>query len=228
MLSDGDEVSISPDRSQQLVAELLRVGIGGAGPMKGAFEVADECRKKTDDEDAAVRRLVRLHKAEAATAGFVTSLGGLITLPVSIPVSIGVSYIIQTRLVASIAHLRGHDLDDEDVRLAIVVCLLGNAGVEVVKHASVDAGTRVATNALKRLPGTALTKINQRVGFRLVTKFGERGVVNLVKVVPIVGGVVGSTVDYAACALVARVALRTFGPNGSVLLEPQAAENGTD
>lgn len=174
--------------------------------------MADECRRKSLGDDAAVRRLVRLHKAEAATSGFVTSFGGLITLPVSVPASIGASYVLQTRLVASIAHLRGHDLSDEGVRFAVVVCLLGNAGAEAVKIASVDAGTKAATGALKRVPGSALTKINQRVGFRLVTKFGERGVVNLVEVVPIVGGVVGGAFDYATCSLVARAALRSFPP----------------
>jgi hypothetical protein len=33
-----------------------------------------------------------------------------------------------------------------------------------------------------------LKKINQKVGFRLVTKFGEKGIINLSKLIPVVGG----------------------------------------
>ena len=41
---------------------------------------------------------------------------------------------------------------------------------------------------MKKVPGALLVKINQQVGFRLVTKFGEKGIINLCKLVPFVGG----------------------------------------
>lgn len=40
-----------------------------------------------------------------------------------------------------------------------------------------------------------LKEINKKVGFRVITKAGEKGTVNLMKVVPIVGGVVGAGFD---------------------------------
>ena len=63
---------------------------------------------------------------------------------------------------------------------------------------------------LKKLPGTVLTKINQKVGFRLLTKFGEKGVVNLFKLVPIAGGVVGGGVDFVGTKLIADKAYKAF------------------
>jgi hypothetical protein len=38
-----------------------------------------------------------------------------------------------------------------------------------------------------------ITKINQKVGFRLLTKFGSKGVINLGKMVPLTGGIIGGT-----------------------------------
>lgn len=46
------------------------------------------------------------------------------------------------------------------------------------------------------MQGKALTKINQKVGFTFVTKFGQKGMVNLGKLAPGVGGVIGGGLDY--------------------------------
>ncbi len=61
-----------------------------------------------------------------------------------------------------------------------------------------------------KIPGRALIALNKRVGFRLMTKFGEKGVVNLARLVPLAGGVVGATFDGTACYLVGQAADRHF------------------
>ena len=61
-----------------------------------------------------------------------------------------------------------------------------------------------------RISGEALKRINQAVGFRLVTKAGSRGVVNLVKIVPLVGGVIGGAVDATATKITGETAKRVF------------------
>ena len=37
--------------------------------------------------------------------------------------------------------------------------------------------------AIQKIPGKALTKINQKIGFRFITKMGEKGIVNLGKMI---------------------------------------------
>ncbi len=51
---------------------------------------------------------------------------------------------------------------------------------------------------------------NKAVGFRLVTKAGTTGLVNLTKAVPVVGGFVGGTFDYVAVCAVGRYADRNL------------------
>lgn len=63
---------------------------------------------------------------------------------------------------------------------------------------------------IKSIPGKVLTSINQKVGFRLITKFGETGVVNMVKLVPLAGGVVGGLFDIGSTKIVAANAYYIF------------------
>ncbi len=71
-------------------------------------------------------------------------------------------------------------------------------------------GSKAAMAGLRRLPGQVLIDINKRVGFRLVTKFGEKGVINLVKFIPVVGGGVGAGVNAASMRTVGRYARTNF------------------
>ena len=77
----------------------------------------------------------------------------------------------------------------------ILLCLIGEAGEEILKIAGITIGTKLSQNLIKQIPGKVLIEINKKIGFRLITKAGEKGVVNLMKMVPLVGGVVGGTFD---------------------------------
>lgn len=50
-----------------------------------------------------------------------------------------------------------------------------------------QAGIKFANGLIKKIPGKVLTQINQKVGFRFITKFGTKGIVNLGKMLPGVG-----------------------------------------
>lgn len=63
---------------------------------------------------------------------------------------------------------------------------------------------------MKKPPGSALIKINQRIGFRLLTKFGEKGVINLGKLIPVAGGVIGGTMDVVTTTVIAKNAIKIF------------------
>jgi hypothetical protein len=198
---------------ERLVAQVVELGIRGGGPLSAAVTTAEEhLLTAGGDREEAIRRLVATHVRLAAASGFVTGLGGVATLPVSIPAAMAGFYIIATRMTAGIAHLRGYDVETEEVRSGILVALLGSAGAAALKHTGIEIGTRSTAAALERLPSRALTEVNHRVGYRLVAKAGEKGVVNLAKLVPLVGGPIGATVDGVSCKAIAGYAMRTFPP----------------
>lgn len=94
-----------------------------------------------------------------------------------------------------IAALGGVDFKDEDTKTGMYLCLLGAEAGNVLSKTASQFAIKFTTAALKKLPSEILVKINQAVGFRLVTKFGTKGLVNLGKAIPLLGGAVGGAVD---------------------------------
>jgi len=199
-------------KALQLVKRLADYGIDGAGPLSPAANLADEYRIDASYEstDQRVDALIRWEAAKNFTSGFITGLGGIITLPVAIPAALGASWIIQARMCAAIAALYGHDIKSNRVRTMVLLALLGDAGKEILKQAGVGIGTKISMAIINRIPGRVLIEVNKRIGFRLLTKAGERGVINLMKLVPGVGGVVSGTFDASVCIAVGRIAKYSF------------------
>ena len=111
--------------------------------------------------------------------------------------------------------IAGFDLKSDRVRTFVVACLVGDAIKDVLKAAGMKVGTGLTKSLLNKIPGKVLIEINKRVGFRLITKAGEKGAINLMKGVPVVGGVVGGAFDAAACRIVGKNAKRLFYARGT-------------
>ena len=196
-----------------LVRWILDKAVHGIGPLPSASVLADKYRRQPYANDAErVQALIRWTATKNAATGFVTGLGGALTLPVTIPGSLAASLAIQVPMVGAIAEIYGHDSKDDQVQTAMLLCLIGNAMEDVMKSAGVVVGGKVAIEMLKKIPGKTFIEINKRVGFRLLTKFGTKGVVNLVKLVPLVGGAVGGTFDGMTCYAAGRAADKCFRP----------------
>ncbi len=193
------------------IEQVQRAGIDGFGPLKGAEEIAAEALAATKgDVEKAIERLIRTHMRLAGSAGFITSVGGLITLPVAIPASVGATYLLAARMTAAIAHLRGYDIHTEDVRSTVLITMLGSTGAEVLKDVGIQIGTKSVAAALKKVPGKVFIEINKAVGFRLVTKAGSKGVVNMTKLVPLVGGPIGAGMEVLSIRAIAVYAKKNF------------------
>lgn len=70
----------------------------------------------------------------------------------------------------------------------------------------------MAFKALDKVPGKIFIAINKAVGFRLVTKAGTKGMVNMTKVVPLVGGFAGAGINAASMAGFGKYARSNFPP----------------
>ncbi len=173
-------------------------------------ELAESYLRKNSSVEKAIDNLIRWQNAKGVTSGFLTGLGGLITLPVAIPANIASVMYVQIRMIATIAQMRGYDLKDDQVKTFVFVCLTGQAAAEILKPAGVKLGVALANQAIKKIPGEVIKAINKAVGIRLVTKFGEKGIVNLGKAVPFVGGIIGGTVDGIGTNTIGKTAKKVF------------------
>lgn len=182
-------------------------GVPGA---HSARQLGDEYLSGDGSLDERVDRLIRYQVAKSSVSGFVTGVGGLMALPITLPASITSVMYVQLRLIAAVAHMGGHSLESDRVRTLAYACLLGNAAKDVVKEAGVVVGTRAARHALERLSARALVSLNRKVSERLLARFAVKGVAQLSRMAPVAGGVMGAALDGAATYAVGRVARRTF------------------
>lgn len=113
-------------------------------------------------------------------------------------------------MIAAIAHMGGYNVHDDQVKSLVYVCLTRNSAKDIMKSAGITIGKKLTENAIKSISGKTLTAINQKVGFRLMTKFGETGVINLGKTLPLVGGIIGGSIDSLTTNTIGNVARNTF------------------
>ena len=181
----------------KMVENLLDTGIDGKGPFDSAATVAAGALRKNDGNvDEAVDDIVKSHLRLAAAGGFVTSLGGFITLPVSLPANVLGFYLIATRMTGAIASLRGHDISQPQIRTAVLLTLVGADADDLLAKAGMVAPAGRLTNlAAQRLPGPALMVVNKAIGFRLLSTAGKKTFSRFGRNVPIIGGVVGAGLD---------------------------------
>ena len=118
---------LAPGLTTTFVREALHRAITGVGPLAGAAAAAEkQLKEQRGDVDKAVHEVIEFHVRLAGAQGFVTNIGGLVTAALTIPTNITGLALIQCRMIAGIAHLRGYDLADPRVRNAILATLMGD------------------------------------------------------------------------------------------------------
>jgi hypothetical protein len=196
---------------------IVDAGINGMGVLPSAeYVAADHLNKAASVEDA-INSIIAWRSTYAAGTGFITGLGGIATLPIAIPAGLLATYALGANTAAAIAHLRGYNAHSDQVKTMVLLCLLGEAVEETLKTAGVTIGTKVCQNLVKQIPGKVLIEINKKVGFRLITKAGEKGAINLMKMVPLVDGVVGGAFDAVFVDRCGQTAKRVFVSNVQLL-----------
>jgi EcsC protein family len=197
----------------RMVQLLLDVGLDGKGPLHSATHVAEVARRKTTSNEASVARIARSHLVTGGVGGFLTSIGGFVTMPIALPVNVAEFYIQATRMVGAIATLRGYDVRHPEVRTAVLLTLVGAHADEVLAKAGLaTGGGRLASLATGRLPPAALLILNKAIGFRLARGVGEKAFARLGRGVPLVGGFVGGGIDGWMMKRIADHAMTQFPP----------------
>lgn len=190
--------------------EKATTGIPG---LDSATDIAESYMKNNESPYEQANSLIRWQNAKAGTSGFLTGLGGFLVMPITIPANLASVMYVQIRMIAAIAHIGGHDLRDDRVKTLVYSCMAGNAAKDILKDVGIQVGKKITQSAIKNISGKTITTINKRVGFRLLTKFGEKGVINLGKAIPLIGGVIGASFDIASTNTIGNIARDTFIEN---------------
>jgi hypothetical protein len=187
--------------------------IGDLPGLDGAAALAARYAGRHPDRDRAVAALIAWQSGVAGTAGFLTGIGGFVALPVAMPANIASALYIQARLIAAIAHLRGHDIRSDEVRALALACLTGSKAADTLKDAGIRLGMRLGRDGAGWLSPVLFKKAARAAHAPAVcaaSRLGSGGAAKLGRFVPVVGGLVAGGFDAAMTQMIGRTADRVF------------------
>ena len=204
----------APELTQSFVREALSRAIRGIGPLPPAAAAADkQLAEQKGNVERAIHEVIENHVRYAGAQGFLTNIGGLVTAALTIPTNITGLALVQCRMDAGIAHLRGYDLEDPRTRNAILVTVLGEDTVVALVRAKKLPAPPMALATAPAHDATLDAVISAELASDLITKVaGKRLAITVGRRVPVVGGVVGMGADALATWKIGRYAERELLP----------------
>jgi hypothetical protein len=205
---------LAPSITGSFVLQALDRAIHGVGPLDGAALAAEkQLDEQHGDIDAAIREVIENNVRLAGAQGFLTNIGGVVTMSVTVPANIAGLALLQCRMVAGIAHLRGYDLQDKRTRNAIMASLLGEERLlGLIRKKKVPGTPMALATAPVHDPNLDLIMANE-VASELLTRIaGKRLATTVGRRVPVVGGLVGAGTDGYATWRIGRYVDRELLP----------------
>lgn len=175
----------------------------GMASFDSANVLAEEYRNKFMSIDEAIENLIANETWKAASTGFISGIGGIASAIVMLPANLTGVLFIQTRLVMTIAILKGYDPDDPKVRWLIIGCLCGDLLSKSFKQVS-------AQYIIKVLNPLATQRLITQVIKYVSVKFVAKSSASMFRFIPLLGGLIGGGMDYFMTESVDDLAHKVF------------------
>ncbi|WP_296140235.1 hypothetical protein [uncultured Tessaracoccus sp.] len=190
---------------------VLDAAIDGVGPLEDAVRT---CNRQLglvgQDHEQAIRQLTTSEMRSVGLSGFISGFGGLATMPLTVPADVTWHHVKSARLAACVAHLRGYDLTTPVIRSLVALTLAGEDGRRIARNHGIELGSFEAVGRLHDFPAEALRDMQRAVGLRLLANVGMKGAINLVRLVPIVGGIATGALNMLTLRDIATAATSNF------------------
>lgn len=197
-----------------LLNAIYSKSINGIPNVSSSIEkMANDYLQKYPNKERACKVMLKNQVIKCTTSGAITGFGGILTIPITLPANISSVLYIQVRMVSCLAYMLGFDITNDEVQTFIYACIFNISVENIVKQLCIKVTEKCANSIIKKIPGKTLTKINQKIGFRFITKFGNKGIINMGKLVPAVGSVIGGAFDFTETKLIAHRAYKWFVEN---------------
>lgn len=198
--------------TSKVLNNIYNLAVTGNGSFGDSIqELADEYVEKYGRTEKAIGKMVSNQRLKCTATGFVTGLGGLVTLPITIPADIASSLYIEIRMIAAVAAIRGYDINSDEVKTLVYLCIVGNSVGDVLKQAGIKSLTNYSAKVLiPKISKAVAAKVAENVGNKLLLKTSTKVLPKLGKMVPVIGGVVSGAYNYAEVSAFAKVARNRF------------------
>lgn len=139
---------LSEETVMQVLEWCYDKAINGTFGLDSAQELAKSYLDNDDSPHEQANSLIRWQNTKAASSGFITGIGGLITLPVAIPANITSVLFVQIRMIVAIAYIGKYDPRNDKVKTLVYACLTASTAKEAFKSIGINVGNKVAINAI--------------------------------------------------------------------------------
>lgn len=163
------------------------------------------------DRQQLAKKIISRRSLKSGGIGAICGLGGALTMLVSMPSDLYLTFRIQARMVLAIAYLYGWDINDEEMQTDALLVMGGNLGSTALKKVGIQIGQEYTKKAVqKHITKEVMKKINKVISRKIITKAGEKSLVSFAKLVPVIGAPIGGTIDYISTQMVGRTALKFY------------------
>ncbi|MBE9001029.1 hypothetical protein IQ274_23100 [Nostoc sp. LEGE 12447] len=112
-----------------------------------------------------------------------------------IPFEIVSTLYAQVKLASTLFVIHEIDTYSESARLLVLAATAGVSVSELANQLGTQVGSQAIQKALMSIPGKTFAEINKALGIKLISKAGEKTLVNVATMMPFIGSAIGGTVN---------------------------------
>lgn len=200
--------ALVPQVASGFVRGVLDKAIDGIGPLPSVAEYAGgRLAANGGNVEKAIKGILTSHVSLAGAQGFATNIGGIAFAAATVPANVVGVTLVQCHLAASIAWLRGYDLEDPRVRNAILMLMLGRESVkEMIAQKRLPSSPMAIATSPVHDPDLDHTIAKTVTGELVGRTLGRRAIMLAGKRIPLLGGLVGAGADGTVTYLVGSYA----------------------
>lgn len=159
-------------------------------------------------------KVLRRKTYKACGIGTIMSIGGLITLPITLPTDLYITFKIQARMVLSIAYIYGWDINDEQISTDILLVIGGASTISSLKNFGIKIGNEYAKKSVNKfINREIMKKINKVISRKIITKAGKKSLTSFTKLIPLVAAPIGGSINLFGTNTIGKTAILFYSGN---------------
>jgi hypothetical protein len=144
-----------------------------------------------DDKDKMANNAIYQSTLWSVGTGVGTGFAGL----AGIPADVVSTLYSQVKLASALFTIYEIDTASPSAQPLILAAAAGVSLAELANHLGTKAASQAIQKALMSIPGKTFAQINKVLGIKLISKTGEKTLVNVAKIMPVIGSAVSGTVN---------------------------------
>jgi len=191
------------EQAGQALSKAIDLATGN--DVEAICEFVDTIKKNNPDLSniELAKKIAQKRTWFAGLAGGVYGAGGFIT----IAPDLFTMWRIQGRLILATAYIFGHNLESPERRDEILIVMGIASGSEAAKKVAIEAGKE---GLKKTLLTPAIKEIIKKLPNKIITIAGEKSLLNVAKLVPLIGIPITFGIDFFSTKMVGKAAIEFY------------------